>query len=69
MPRPTGIVKRPPELESSLRSRYARLSKADWADLYADLFRQVFGEDEPDEAILQDAEKRLGILKTYRRKV
>jgi hypothetical protein len=66
MPRPTGIRKRQPELSPEVRGRYARISKADWADLYADLYRQVFGESETDEAVLQDAEKRLGILKTYR---
>jgi hypothetical protein len=68
MPRPAGIVKRQPELSAELRGRYAKISKADWADLYADLFRQVFGEGETDEAVLQDAEKRLSILKTYRSK-
>lgn len=60
------LNKRPPEMARALAGRYARISKADWADVYFDLFRQVFGENEPDETIMQDAEKRLGILKRYR---
>ncbi len=66
MSRPTGVLKRPPEIAPELNGRYAKISKADWADLYFDLFRQVYGEDEADEAIMQDAEKRLNFLKAYR---
>jgi hypothetical protein len=66
MTRPTGVFKRSPEMESKLRQRYTKLSKADWSDLYFDLFRQINGEDQTDETIMQDAEKRLDILKIYR---
>jgi hypothetical protein len=66
MPRPTGVFKRSPEIAPELRGRYAKISKSDWADLYTDLYRQTFGENESDEAIMQDAEKRLSILKNYR---
>lgn len=66
MPR-TGITKRSPELTAEIRGRYAKISKADWADLYADLYRQMFGEAAEDEVVMQDAERRLGILKNYRK--
>jgi hypothetical protein len=66
MPRPTGIFKRSPEMPHKLHRRFAKISKADWADLYFDLFRQINGEETADEAIMQDAEKRLNILKKYR---
>ena len=66
MTRPTGVFKRLPEIAREFHRRYAKISKADWADLYFDLFRQVNGESEADEAIMQDAEKRLDILKLHR---
>jgi hypothetical protein len=66
MARATGVTKRPPELDFELRGRYKKISKADWADLYADLFRQVYGEDADDQDIMQDAEERLVILTAYR---
>lgn len=62
----TRRMHRLPEFASELRKRYDSISKADWADLYADLFRQMFGETEEDEMVMQDAEKRLDILKRYR---
>jgi hypothetical protein len=66
--RPTGVFKRAPEMTNNLRSRYARISKADWSDLYFDAVRQLYGETMTDEEIMQDAEKRLEILKNYRSK-
>lgn len=59
-------IKRSPEMEGKLFPRFAQLSKADWADLYFDLYRQVYGETTGDEEIMQDAEKRCDILKRYR---
>lgn len=46
---------------------YMKLSKADWADVYADLYRQVFGADSEPRAILEDARRRLELLKRYRK--
>lgn len=43
--------------------RYSRLSKADWADVFCDLYRQCFGEDAAPEAMLSDAERRVALLK------
>lgn len=63
--RPIG--KRSPEMDEELLGRYARMSKADWADLYFDALRQLYGDVMSDEEIMQDAEKRLDILKTYRK--
>lgn len=46
--------------------RYMALSKADWADAFADLYRQCFGERTDAETILRDAERRTELLKNYR---
>lgn len=44
--------------------RAERISKNAWMDLYADLYLQVFGsEDVPASEILDDAERRLRILR------
>lgn len=45
--------------------RFDELSKADWADAYADLYRQCFGELASPEDILADAEHRDDIRRTY----
>lgn len=66
MVRPTGIIKRQPEMDHTFLERYSRISKADWADLYFDLYRQLNGEQETDKAIMHDVERRLIILKSYR---
>ncbi len=47
--------------------RYMRLSKADWAGAFADLYRQVFGETAPAADILADAERRTELLKGDRK--
>lgn len=63
----SGVLnKRSPEIDETLYNRYAKLSKADWADIYFDLYRQVFGETKTDEEIMQDAERRALLLKSYR---
>ena len=66
----SGVVfkKRLPEIAQELHRRYAQISKADWADLYFDVLRQIYGETMSDEEIMQDAEKRLSILKCHRGK-
>jgi len=47
-----------------LGPRFDKMSKADWADLFCDLYCQCFGESESTpEMMMQDAEKRLEILK------
>lgn len=62
------LNKRAPMIDSDeLQAKYAKISKADWADLYFDLFRAVNGETEADAAIMQDVEERLAILKSYRK--
>lgn len=43
--------------------RYEALSKADWADVFCDLFFQVEGEGRTPEEALADAERRIEILK------
>lgn len=48
---------------SSDYSRYQRLSKADWADAYADLYAQVFGVESAYDDILKDAEHRVDNLR------
>ena len=63
-----ALNKRAPEMQQDLFRRYAKISKADWADLYFDALRQLYGETMSDEEIMQDAENRLEILKQYRAK-
>lgn len=46
--------------------RYQKLSKADWADAYADLYRQVHGDITSADEVITDAENRTTILKRYR---
>jgi hypothetical protein len=59
------LNKRPPVYFSQREDfrRYAKLSKADWADAYVDLYAQVFGADSRYEDILRDAEHRVANLK------
>ena len=46
-----------------LMKRYAQLSRADWADAYYDLYRQVFGEATDEKAVIFDAQERVANLK------
>ncbi len=48
------------------RRTFDRISKAAWADLYADLYRQTHGEEATEEIIIEDAEKRLETLQRNR---
>jgi hypothetical protein len=66
MARPAGVTKRLPGIERQLLKRYGNISKADWAELYFDLFRETFGANETDKSIMKDAERRLSILLQYR---
>lgn len=60
-------IKRSPEIASEIKARFAQISKADWAELYFDLYRQTCGNEmASDEECMRDAEKRLDILKVYR---
>jgi hypothetical protein len=68
MPKIIVNKQRLPEIARSLYGRYMKISKADWADLYFNLLRQVYGEAMRDEEIMQDAENRLDILKFFREK-
>ena len=47
-------------------SQFDKLSKADWCDLYYDLYRQVFGEAAPGEDVMSDIAERIEILKRNR---
>lgn len=65
MTRPTGVFKRSPRLGNAvpnIMDRYAAISKAQWAELYRDLFAATQGED-MDDGWLPDAEARLVMLK------
>jgi hypothetical protein len=46
--------------------RFMKLSKADWADLFADIYRQCYGDNTTADDIIADAERRNVILKRYR---
>lgn len=58
------MSKRAPRFETGngYFDRYHAMSKATWADLYADLYRQTHGEESSDAEIMDDAERRAGIL-------
>jgi hypothetical protein len=61
-----GATQRLPEIDEALHGRYAKISKASWADVYFDLYRQTHGEMAEDADIMADAERRLVILERYR---
>lgn len=62
------LNKRAPLIESDeLQAKYAKISKADWADLYFDLFRAANGESASDQEVMQDVEQRLALLKSCRK--
>lgn len=64
----TGVFKRTPEIEPETRETFTKLSKAEWAEAFRDLFTQVFGEDAAaDGAWAKDAARRAEILAGYRR--
>lgn len=58
------MSKRAPRFEAGqgFFDRYHAMSKATWADLYADLYRQTHGEASSDAEIMNDAERRAEIL-------
>lgn len=61
-----GVLKRSPEIPFVLHSRYAKLSKAEWAEAFFDLFIECCASgSEPDA--MTDAERRTEILRTYRK--
>lgn len=64
----SGNMKRNPAYFRDFRkggtyARFYRLSKSDWADVFCDLYRQAFGDDALPQEILDDAERRLALLK------
>ena len=71
MPRPMGIGKRSPDslkpFDRDRSGQYARTSKADLMDAYADLYRQTHGDDMPIWTIMADLEHRNKIMRNYRR--
>ncbi len=51
-----GSIKRSVDInDREVRLRFAKISKASWAELYFDLYRQCFGEDASEEACEQRA--------------
>ena len=67
------LNKRPPEFLFTEDSRAANkqftdLSKSDWADLYYDLYRQVFGETAEGSDVMADVAQRIEILRRNRGK-
>ena len=54
--------KRAPNLDRVYSDRYHALSKATWADLYFDLYRQTHGEESDDSEVIDDAERRAEVL-------
>jgi hypothetical protein len=66
-------LKRPPvhfraAAQDGTSRRYGRMSKADWADVFADMVEEYMGEGiqgspATPTQILDEAERRLGILK------
>jgi hypothetical protein len=62
----TGRIQSLPEIDQALHGRYSKISKADWADLYFDLFRETHGETAEDETVMEDAERRMLIIEQWR---
>lgn len=64
------INKRPPDTfpDGDIFWQFHRITKADWADLFADLYREAMGpEDASPDEIMADVQRRLGIIKSYRK--
>lgn len=62
----TGRTQSLPEIDEALQGRYAKISKANWCDVFFDLYRESYGEHADDTEIMADAERRLEILERYR---
>lgn len=62
MPRPFGIAKRNPRIDPVLFGRYAKMSKADWAEVARDLYQQIYGDTSTDTDWMADAEHRRQLL-------
>jgi hypothetical protein len=60
-----GNIKRGVDLPSHLKARFARISKADWAEIALDMYCEYRGGTE--DQFMTDAERRLEIIKAYRR--
>jgi hypothetical protein len=59
-----ALNKRPADIQDeAVRAAAFKLSKSDWTDLYFDLYRQCFGETCAEAEIMQDATRRMKILK------
>jgi hypothetical protein len=69
--RPLGITARQPEIpRGELRTSYRKLSKADWAEAFIDLFCEATGSEPGDIATGQaiaEAERRVNTLRRYRK--
>lgn len=65
-----GHIKRSVDLPWELQGRYAKISKADWAEIALDYFMQMGGEAEGAsyEDFMADAERRLEIIKINRKR-
>lgn len=63
MARPNGVFKRQPDLggELQIQWRFEAITKAQWAEVYRDLYAATQGEDRVD-TFMDDAEARLATL-------
>lgn len=66
MPRPTGIIKRQPEIDAGVKRWYAKTSKADLVEALFSFIRMIHGEALTDEEIMQIAEKEIATIKLNR---
>lgn len=62
--RPGGIFKRRPVVEDC---DWEAFSKADWVEMYRDIYKQTHGEDSAALAWFYDARERLETLKANRK--
>jgi hypothetical protein len=59
-------LNRQADISNEVQGRAYKIPKSDWQEMYFDLYRQTHGEDRTDQDVMQDAEKRRGILKRAR---
>lgn len=61
-----GHIKRYPQIRKEHRVRYTRISKADLVEAFRDLYQETSGNELDDSDWIDDLERRVQILKTYR---
>jgi len=58
----SDCLKLHPELKPYVQEQ-GRIKANDWKALYADFYRQVYGESASDEEVMRDAQKRFELVK------